>query len=158
MSNGNPGYLYEPEEDEGLDQSEDRLDLSVDPEFVSEEQVESQIQAMIEESRIKEGRSRDDDKEVDVRKRKIVRRRSRKSVQFADGVRPGEGTSPSGGEGDMPSPPPPVSTSVLPLRNSNIINHNNLRGSDKRIKIRKSKKKHQKSKPPKTKKKVKVSK
>ncbi|KAF4532488.1 hypothetical protein B566_EDAN003064 [Ephemera danica] len=29
-----------------------------------------------------------------------------KSVTFADGIRPGEGTSPSGGE-DMPSPPPP---------------------------------------------------
>ncbi|XP_049770362.1 uncharacterized protein LOC126109383 [Schistocerca cancellata] len=30
----------------------------------------------------------------------------RKSVKFADGVQPGEGTSPSGGE-DLPSPPPP---------------------------------------------------
>ena len=30
----------------------------------------------------------------------------RKSVKFADGVRPGEGTSPSAGE-DLPSPPPP---------------------------------------------------
>ncbi|XP_046383800.1 serine-rich adhesin for platelets-like [Ischnura elegans] len=31
----------------------------------------------------------------------------RKSVMFADGIRPGEGTSPSAGE-DLPSPPPPV--------------------------------------------------
>lgn len=30
----------------------------------------------------------------------------RKSVTFADGVRPGEGTSPLAGE-DLPSPPPP---------------------------------------------------
>lgn len=29
-----------------------------------------------------------------------------KSVRFADGIPPGEGTSPSGGE-DLPSPPPP---------------------------------------------------
>ncbi|XP_025996734.1 uncharacterized protein LOC105198112 isoform X1 [Solenopsis invicta] len=34
-------------------------------------------------------------------------KKTKKSVQFADGVKPGEGTSPSGGEGDMPSPPPP---------------------------------------------------
>jgi hypothetical protein len=32
--------------------------------------------------------------------------RTRKLVSFADGVRPGEGTSPSGGE-EMSSPPPP---------------------------------------------------
>ncbi|KAG8212758.1 hypothetical protein J437_LFUL019698, partial [Ladona fulva] len=31
----------------------------------------------------------------------------RKSVMFADGVRPGDGTSPSAGE-DLPSPPPPM--------------------------------------------------
>lgn len=30
----------------------------------------------------------------------------RKIVKFADGICPGEGTSPSGGE-DLPSPPPP---------------------------------------------------
>lgn len=30
----------------------------------------------------------------------------RKTVKFADGVQPGEGTSPSAGE-DLPSPPPP---------------------------------------------------
>lgn len=33
-------------------------------------------------------------------------REIRKIVKFADGVCPGEGTSPSGGE-DLPSPPPP---------------------------------------------------
>lgn len=31
---------------------------------------------------------------------------NRKIVKFADGICPGEGTSPSGGE-DLPSPPPP---------------------------------------------------
>ncbi|XP_056632075.1 titin-like [Diorhabda sublineata] len=37
--------------------------------------------------------------------------KSRKKVQFADGIRPGEGTSPSAGE-DLTSPPPP--SKVLP--------------------------------------------
>lgn len=32
-----------------------------------------------------------------------------KSVQFADGIRPGEGTSPSGGE-ELSSPPPASTT------------------------------------------------
>lgn len=74
------------------------------------------------------------------------RRREKKAVQFADGVRPGEGTSPSGGEGDMPSPPPPVPT--LP--------NDSLRDIAKRSRSRKSRKKQKRAKLPKTKKKVKV--
>ncbi|KAG7207404.1 hypothetical protein KM043_009056 [Ampulex compressa] len=73
------------------------------------------------------------------------RRRSKKSVQFADGIKPGEGTSPSGGEGDMPSPPPPLTTTsrdgIRELRRSNS---------------RKSRKQDKRQRPPKTKKKVKV--
>lgn len=73
------------------------------------------------------------------------RRREKKAVQFADGVRPGEGTSPSGGEGDMPSPPPPVP--ALP--------NDSVRDIVKRSRSRKSRKK-KRLKPLKTKKKVKV--
>lgn len=162
LSNGDPGYSFDLDdelEDEDEREERERGETGVDSEFaLTEEQVESQLQAIIEESKTKDalaaGRSRDEDKEPEVRKRRVVRRRSRKSVQFADGIRPGEGTSPSGGEGDMPSPPPPIS--MLPLRNSNIINHGALRGAEKRLKIKKSKKKYQKTKPPKAKKKVKV--
>ncbi|XP_046828029.1 repetitive organellar protein-like isoform X3 [Vespa crabro] len=72
------------------------------------------------------------------------KKRTKKSVQFADGVKPGEGTSPSGGEGDMPSPPPPSSTisqdSPCDLK----------RSLSKRIK------KEKRARHPKTKKKVKV--
>ncbi|KAL2724501.1 repetitive organellar protein-like isoform X1 [Vespula squamosa] len=72
------------------------------------------------------------------------KKRTKKSVQFADGVKPGEGTSPSGGEGDMPSPPPPSSTisqdSPCDLK----------RSISKRIK------KEKRARHPKTKKKVKV--
>ena len=75
------------------------------------------------------------------------RMRMKKSVQFADGVKPGEGTSPSGGEGDMPSPPPP--TSNVPQGDLSLDVSNKLRG-------RKIRKKQKRAKPPKTKKKVKV--
>ncbi|XP_067208133.1 trichohyalin-like isoform X2 [Linepithema humile] len=75
-------------------------------------------------------------------------RRSKKSVQFADGVRPGEGTSPSGGEGDMPSPPPPTGISLREglkdLRRDKIYSSRKNRKQEKRVR------------PPKTKKKVKV--
>lgn len=75
-------------------------------------------------------------------------KRSKKSVQFADGVRPGEGTSPSGGEGDMPSPPPPTGISfrdgLKDLRR------------DKMYSSRKNRKQEKRARPPKTKKKVKV--
>lgn len=75
-------------------------------------------------------------------------RRSKKSVQFADGVRPGEGTSPSGGEGDMPSPPPPTGTSFRE-------GLKDLR-KDKIHSSRKSRKQEKRARQPKTKKKVKV--
>ena len=74
------------------------------------------------------------------------RRRDKKAVQFADGVRPGEGTSPSGGEGDMPSPPPPVPA----------LASDSIRDMTKRSRSRKSRKKQKRAKAPKTKKKVKV--
>lgn len=72
--------------------------------------------------------------------------RLKKSVQFADGIKPGEGTSPSGGEGDMPSPPPPSSN--LPRDLTLDIS--------KKLRARKMRKKQKRTKPPKTKKKVKV--
>ncbi|XP_019889605.2 trichohyalin isoform X2 [Ooceraea biroi] len=75
-------------------------------------------------------------------------RRSKKSVQFADGIKPGEGTSPSGGEGDMPSPPPPTGISfregLKDLRRDKIYSS------------RKSRKQEKRARPPKAKKKVKV--
>lgn len=75
-------------------------------------------------------------------------RKSKKSVQFADGIKPGEGTSPSGGEGDMPSPPPPTGISfregLKDLRR------------DKTYSSRKSRKQEKRARPPKAKKKVKV--
>lgn len=72
------------------------------------------------------------------------KKRTKKSVQFADGVKPGEGTSPSGGEGDMPSPPPPSST----------ISQDNP--CDLKRSISKRLKKEKRARHPKTKKKVKV--
>ncbi|KYM80481.1 hypothetical protein ALC53_09031 [Atta colombica] len=75
-------------------------------------------------------------------------KKNKKSVQFADGVKPGEGTSPSGGEGDMPSPPPPKG-----------IDFREGLGDLKRDKIynsRKSRKQEKRTRPPKAKKKVKV--
>lgn len=74
--------------------------------------------------------------------------RSKKSVQFADGIKPGEGTSPSGGEGDMPSPPPPKR---IDLREG----FKDLK-RDKIYSSRKSRKQEKRARPPKTKKKVKV--
>jgi len=74
-------------------------------------------------------------------------KKNKKSVQFADGIKPGEGTSPSGGEGDMPSPPPPTGISfregLKDLRRDKIYN------SRKR-------KQEKRTRPPKAKKKVKV--
>lgn len=75
-------------------------------------------------------------------------KRNKKSVQFADGVKPGEGTSPSGGEGDMPSPPPPKG---IGFRDG----LGDLR-KDKSYSSRKSRKQEKRARPPKTKKKVKV--
>lgn len=74
--------------------------------------------------------------------------RMKKSVQFADGIKPGEGTSPSGGEGDMPSPPPP--TKNVPQGDLSL-------DISKKLRSRKIRKKSKRTKPPKTKKKVKVS-
>lgn len=71
--------------------------------------------------------------------------RIKKSVKFADGVTPGEGTSPSGGEGDMPSPPP----SALPKDISEL-------GITKKLVAQKVRKKQKRVKTVKTKKKVKV--
>lgn len=74
--------------------------------------------------------------------------KSKKSVQFADGIKPGEGTSPSGGEGDMPSPPPPKRTDLREgLKDLK---------RDKIYSSRKSRKQEKRARPPKTKKKVKV--
>ncbi|KAK2586720.1 hypothetical protein KPH14_011755 [Odynerus spinipes] len=72
------------------------------------------------------------------------RKRGKKSVQFADGIKPGEGTSPSGGEGDMPSPPPP----------SNMISQDSP--CDLKRSISKRIKREKRARHPKTKKKVKV--
>lgn len=80
--------------------------------------------------------------------RLLQKRKSKKSVQFADGVKPGEGTSPSGGEGDMPSPPPPTG---IGFRDG----LKDLR-KDKIYSSRKSRKQEKRMRPPKTKKKVKV--
>lgn len=77
-----------------------------------------------------------------------LKKKNKKSVQFADGIKPGEGTSPSGGEGDMPSPPPPTA-----------INFRDELKDLKRDKIyssRKSRKQEKRVRPPKAKKKVKV--
>ncbi|XP_015432769.1 PREDICTED: uncharacterized protein LOC107188895 isoform X2 [Dufourea novaeangliae] len=73
------------------------------------------------------------------------KQRSKKSVQFADGIKPGEGTSPSGGEGDMPSPPPPTT----------VITRDGIR-EVRRSSSRKSRKQEKRTRPPKAKKKVKV--
>lgn len=73
------------------------------------------------------------------------RHRNKKSVQFADGIKPGEGTSPSGGEGDMPSPPPPTSAAA----------RGGIRDV-RRSSSRKSRKQEKRTRPPKAKKKVKV--
>lgn len=45
----------------------------------------------------------------------------RKSVQFADGIRPGEGTSPSGGEELSSPPPPPSKRSTKKLKKLKLI-------------------------------------
>ncbi|XP_014470485.1 PREDICTED: trichohyalin-like isoform X2 [Dinoponera quadriceps] len=79
---------------------------------------------------------------------RLPKKRSKKSVQFADGIKPGEGTSPSGGEGDMPSPPPPT---AIGFRDE----LKDLR-RDKMYSSRKSRKQEKRVRPPKTKKKVKV--
>lgn len=77
------------------------------------------------------------------------KKKNKKSVQFADGVKPGEGTSPSGGEGDMPSPPPPI---AIGFRDGlKDLKKDKLYGS------RKNRKQEKRARPPKTKKKVKVS-
>ncbi|KAL6255012.1 hypothetical protein P5V15_013347 [Pogonomyrmex californicus] len=83
---------------------------------------------------------------LNLTKLKITK--NKKSVQFADGVKPGEGTSPSGGEGDMPSPPPPK---AIVFREG----FKDLR-RDKFYNSRKSRKHDKRARPPKAKKKVKV--
>ncbi|KAM0729813.1 Uncharacterized protein ACS0PU_003690 [Formica fusca] len=71
--------------------------------------------------------------------------RNKKSVQFADGIKPGEGTSPSGGEGDMPSPPPPkridLREGLKDLRRDKIYNSRKSRKQEKRARLPKTKKK-----------------
>lgn len=79
---------------------------------------------------------------------KLLKKKNKKSVQFADGIKPGEGTSPSGGEGDMPSPPPPTAM--------NFRDDLKELRKDKIYSSRKSRKQEKRLKPPKTKKKVKV--
>lgn len=74
------------------------------------------------------------------------RTRSKKAVLFADGIKPGEGTSPSGGEGDAPSPPP-TSSNLPPDLTLDI---------SKKLRSKKLRKKQKHSKPVKTKKKIKV--
>lgn len=87
--------------------------------------------------------------DVKICRSKLKRtKRNKKSVQFADGIKPGEGTSPSGGEGDMPSPPPPK---AIGFRDG----LGDLR-KDKIYSSRKSRKQEKRARPPKTKKKVKV--
>lgn len=73
--------------------------------------------------------------------------RIKKSVQFADGIKPGEGTSPSGNEGDMPSPPPPTTS---------IPKDDLTQDISKKLRGRKIRKKQKRTKPQKPKKKVKV--
>ncbi|XP_070525021.1 trichohyalin isoform X2 [Cardiocondyla obscurior] len=72
-------------------------------------------------------------------------KRNKKSVQFADGIKPGEGTSPSGGEGDMPSPPPPKGTGFRDglgdLRKNKIYSSRKSRKQEKRVRSPKTKKK-----------------
>ncbi|XP_045478302.1 daf-12-interacting protein 1-like isoform X2 [Harmonia axyridis] len=46
--------------------------------------------------------------------------RERKSVQFADGIRPGEGTSPSGGE-ELSSPPPQSEALMKPKKHKKSV-------------------------------------
>ncbi|KAJ8675771.1 hypothetical protein QAD02_011557 [Eretmocerus hayati] len=79
--------------------------------------------------------------------RVLILTRTKKSVQFADGIKPGEGTSPSGGEGDMPSPPPPESNSSKDEDSLDIT---------KKLRTRKIRKKQKRTKPQKSKKKIKV--
>ncbi|KAK9297028.1 hypothetical protein QLX08_009127 [Tetragonisca angustula] len=83
-------------------------------------------------------------KKTKLTKQSKRKQRSKKSVQFADGIKPGEGTSPSGGEGDMPSPPPPISVARSGARDV------------RRSSSRKSRKQEKRTRPPKAKKKVKV--
>jgi len=109
------------------------------------------------EDNIKDGSDKDEeidknnecDAEPDAKSGKSkLKKRNKKSVQFADGIKPGEGTSPSGGEGDMPSPPPPKG-----------IGFRDGLGDLRRDKIyssRKSRKQEKRARPPKAKKKVKV--
>ncbi|XP_063985314.1 serine/arginine repetitive matrix protein 2-like [Diachasmimorpha longicaudata] len=87
-----------------------------------------------------------DEEEREKRMRTRKARAKRKAVQFADGVKPGEGTSPSGGEGDMPSPPPPLSSSI----------HDPVREMVKKRMRKRERKKPKRVKVMKTKKKVKV--
>lgn len=72
-------------------------------------------------------------------------KRNKKSVQFADGVKPGEGTSPSGGEGDMPSPPPPKGIGFREglgdLRRDKIYSSRKIKKQEKRVRPSKTKKK-----------------
>lgn len=79
---------------------------------------------------------------------RLLKKKNKKSVQFADGIKPGEGTSPSGGEGDMPSPPPPTAIGfrdeLKDLKRDKIYSSRKSRKQEKRVR------------PPKTKKKVKV--
>lgn len=76
---------------------------------------------------------------------RLLKKTNKKSVQFADGIKPGEGTSPSGGEGDMPSPPPPKRTDLREglkdLRKDKIYSSRKSRKQEKRTRLPKTKKK-----------------
>ncbi|XP_044758697.1 trichohyalin-like isoform X2 [Coccinella septempunctata] len=69
--------------------------------------------------------------------------RERKSVQFADGVRPGEGTSPSGGE-ELSSPPPQTEVLLKPKKYKRLGSIKKKK--KKKLKVKKMKK--QRTPPP----------
>lgn len=76
---------------------------------------------------------------------RLLKKTNKKSVQFADGIKPGEGTSPSGGEGDMPSPPPPkridLREGLKDLRRDKVYSSRKSRKQEKRTRLPKTKKK-----------------
>ncbi|CAK9797362.1 hypothetical protein ANTPLA_LOCUS1192 [Anthophora plagiata] len=133
VPNGNLDDLSTPENESG--DNTDKEGPEVDKNEFNKEEISENRSC---KSKIHSKKS----KSVKLSKRK---QRNKKSVQFADGIKPGEGTSPSGGEGDMPSPPPP----------SSVIARSGIRDI-RRSSSRKSRKQEKRTRPPKAKKKVKV--